>query len=320
MASQSSGERPARPTTPPMPPLPPVAPQPAPLGNQVSAAVPPQIPGKPSGGRPRARVRSGPIREGERIGIYGPGGIGKTELAASLKVVGINPFFIDLDKGSYGLHVDRAMLDDGTESGRPPETFGDVRAVLDDLETIRQFDAVVVDTLTRCEELMASHVIRTVPHENAAKGKEIRSIEDYGYGKGYQHVFDAGLLLLQDLDRVAAAGKHVIIICHQVTERVPSATSEDFLEYQPRLQSPPKIGKYRERVFEWCNHFFRLDRDRSVTDAHALNVDVRTIYTTGTATFWAKHRSLDGRIIPDVISPYLKGDAKLWACVFGSRP
>lgn len=250
--------------------------------------------------------------QGERIGIYGSGGIGKTELVASLENVGIKTLFIDLDEGTLGLAVNRVA----DEEGNMIRTFNAVRSVLQDPVIVDQFDCIVIDTFTKLEELIAKHVIENVPHE---KGKVVRSLEDYGFGKGLVHVFEHALLILQDLDNLARIGKHVVLVCHQTAEKVPSAESDDYLEYQPRLQSPSKTAKLRERVFEWCNHFFRVDHDRYVEDGKAEKGNSRSIHTVRSTTAWAKHRTLgSGREIPDRID-YDRGSYELWQIMFGDQ-
>ena len=269
-----------------------------------------------SGGAPAASgsarpvgVVRGAMDRGEKIGIYGPGGIGKTELVASMIAVGIDPLFIDLDQGTMGLDVARATVD----GGDLVQSFDDIRKVLQSRDIIGEFGAVVIDTFSTLEDRIREYVIRTILHE---KGHKIKRIDDYGFGKGYNHIFETALLILQDLDAIARDGIHVVVVCHQCAERVPSAESEDYLEYQPRLQSPPRTGKIRERIFEWCNHFFRIDHDRIVDDGHATKGDVRTIHTVRTTTAWAKHRSIVDREIPESI-PYPKGSHELWQIMFG---
>ena len=258
-----------------------------------------------------AGVSSGPIIQGERIGIYGPGGIGKTELVASLGNVGIKPYFIDLDRGTLALDVARATSGDELTS-----TFEEIRDVLHSPETLSPYGAIAIDTMTVLEERVKTWVVANVPHE---KGKDINGIEDYGFGKGYTHIFEQALLILQDLDALCRMGKHAIVVCHQCAEKVPSAVTEDYLEFQPRLQSPPKTGKLRERVFEWTNHFFRIGHDRFVKDGKAKAGDSRTIHTVCSTTFWAKHRTLaHGVEMPDTIE-FTKGSDKLWRILFNKE-
>lgn len=250
------------------------------------------------------------VSEGQRIGIYGSGGIGKTELAANLIKVGVRPLFVDLDKGTFGLNVARVSCAEDGEA----LSFESIRSLLQSDDWLNDYDAVVIDTFTALEEVIARHVLDNVPCDN--KGKKASSLEDFSFGKGLIHVFEHALLILQDLDQLARKGKHIVLICHQVAERVPSADSEDYLEYQPRLQSPNKTAKTRERVFEWCNHFFRLDHDRAVFDGKAANGDARSIFCSRTTTAWAKHRTLsNGQQIPERLD-YEKGSFEIWSIIF----
>ncbi|QDU61269.1 hypothetical protein Pan216_21230 [Planctomycetes bacterium Pan216] len=288
------------------------APTPKPQPTKPSGASPPSSSQSSTSSRSIGVVR-GTIAQGEKIGIYGPGGIGKTELVASLPQVGLDPLFLDLDQGTMGIDVARATLDDGSLA----YSFEDVRAALQGIALSGDFDAIVIDTFSSLEDRIREWVIDNVPHE---KGRMVRRIEDYGFGKGFSHIFEAAMLILQDLDAIARRGIHCIVVCHQCTEKVPSAEVDDYYEYQPRLQSPPKTGKLRERVFEWCNHFFRIDHDRSVNDdGRVAKGDVRSIHTVRTTTAWAKHRTIpNGREFPEVI-PYPKGSHELWDVIFGEE-
>lgn len=282
-------------------------------GPQKSAPAPPgQKEGQATVSRKSTGVSRGTMSQGEKIGIYGPGGIGKTELVASLKNVGVDPLFIDLDQGTMGLDVARAVTGDDDLV----YDFADIRAALQNRELTDQFDAVVIDTFSALEDRCREWVIENVPHEK--RDRRINRIEDYGFGKGLTHIFETALLVLQDLDVLVRRGKHVVVVCHQCTEKVPSADVDEYLEYQPRLQSPPKTGKLRERVFEWSNHFFRIDHDRNVVDGRAATGDVRTIHTVRTTTAWAKHRTMsNGNEFPDTL-PYTKGSYELWEIMFNS--
>jgi len=246
-------------------------------------------------------VQRGPKDDAHKIVIYGPGGVGKTELCSLLTQLGIEPLFVDLEGSSSFLDVSR--LDPA------PESFNELRDALHG--DLSGFGAVVIDSVSKAEELARDFVIDNVPHE---KGQSviIKSIEDYGWGKGYMHIYEAMLLMLQDLDAIARKGIHVLCVCHDATEKVPNPAGEDFLQWQPRLQSPPKQGKLRERVKEWCDHLFYIGWDRYVDkEGKATGSGTRTIYPCELPTHWAKSRVLDS------VVPYHRGDAELWRQLFG---
>lgn len=234
---------------------------------------------------------------GQKIVVYSCGGAGKSTLCSLLSNVGIDPLFIDVEDSSKFLDVARVT----------PTSWDDVRSALHDKSLTGPFGAIVVESLTKLEELAIDWTKANIPHE---KGKPVYRLEDYGFGKGYAHVFETYLNLLGDLDALARDGKHIVCTAHDCTEKVPNPSGEDFLQYQPRLQSPPKQGKLREKVKEWCDHLLHLAYDRYVEDGKAQGSGTRTIYPSEAATFWAKSRTLSEPI------PYAKGDAELWRQLF----
>lgn len=236
--------------------------------------------------QPRGAVQFGKIHggAGHRVVLYGPGGIGKTSLAAALP--GPVAFF-DLDDSLPRLvaQLDVANL-------RPVEgvvTWDDLRAMLqadgwDDIKSL------VIDTGTRAEEMAIAKTLESVPHE---KGTKVQRLEDYGFGKGYTHVYDTFLPLLADLDRHSRQGRHVAILCHDCTSTVPNPAGEDWLRYEPRLQSP-NSGKasIRLRVREWADHVLFLGYDVDVgKDGKGRGAGTRTIYPAELPHCMAKSRT-----------------------------
>lgn len=235
------------------------------------------LPPAPPAAPPRRQVQFGKVNgtAGHRVVLYGPGGIGKTTLATHAP----GPVaFIDLDDS-----LPRLLSGLGTY-GRPEailpvtgiETWADLRAALqsDGWDKIK---TLVIDSATKAEELAVAATLETVKHE---KGHVCRSIEDYGYGKGYQHVFEVFLPLLADLDRHCRAGRNVVLIAHDCTCTVPNPAGEDWLRYEPRLQSPTS-GKssIRLRVREWADHVLFLGYDVAVTkDGKGQGSGTRTLY------------------------------------------
>jgi hypothetical protein len=236
-------------------------------------------------------IVSGAQSGAERLMLYGPGGIGKSSLAALMP----KPVYLDIDNGTNQLDVARVggLI-----------TYEDVRAVLND-PILDAYESVVLDTATRLEALAVAHVVGTIPHE---KGTRVTSIEGYSYGKGYQYVYDAFQLVLHDLDARARKGQHVCIIAHACTAEVPNPSGEDWMRYEPRLQTSPK-GKasIRETVIEWCDHVLFVDYDVSVSqNGKASGSGTRTIYPYELPTHRAKSRTLADPIA------YTKNDNTLW--------
>lgn len=244
-------------------------------------------------------VKSGVTKAAHKAVVYGRGKVGKSALVSHLTGVGIRPLFFDIEQGTEFLDVDRV---DGIAD------YADLLAALRSESLCASAGAIVIDSGTKAEEMALAYTLATVPHE---KGHRVNSIEGYGYGKGFTHVYESFLLLLQELDRHARAGRHVVMICHDVTTTVPNPAGEDWLQYQPRLLSPPKYGKTRERVREWCDHLIFIDFDISVSkDGKGTGGGSRTIYVSETPTAWAGSRSLSESIV------YEKGSADIWRAMF----
>lgn len=279
-----------------MPAPPPAPPKPSPPRPATASST------NPSTSRSNGTVRkfgssSGVVATAAKTILYGPGGVGKTSLAARIADVGIVPQFVDVEEGSHNLNVARV---DPT-----PESWDELLQVLRDDSLWANYQAIVIDSLTRAEELAVAWTLENVPHE---KGHAVKSIEGYGFGKGTVHVYETFLQLLQELDRHARAGRHVIAICHDCTANVPNPAGEDWIRYEPRLQSPAS-GKssIRHRVKEWADHLLYVGYDLIVNkEGKGQGSGTRTIYTQELPTWWAKSRTLADPIV------YVDGDAELW--------
>lgn len=276
------------PTTAPKPPPPPI--------KRPSAAT------IPSSTR-TTTVRRGTSASGEKVVIYGSGGAGKSTLCSLLENVGVRTLFIDVGDSTSHLDVARA---------EPfPETFDDVRTILHDTKLLADFGAVVIDDFTKLEEMAIAWTLETIPKELQGGGTaRVNSVEGYGWGKGYVHVYETFLLILADLDALARQGKHVVGTAHQMTTSVPNPKGDDWLQYQPRLLST-KQAQLRERVREWAYHLVYIDFDTAVDkEGKAKGGTTRTIYPNPTATHWAKSRLLDEPI------PYDLGSVEFWNRIF----
>jgi len=270
-------------------------------------------PPKPTGGLPKkpanapaAAVKFAPIREstGHRIGLYGPGGIGKTLLGMTAP----SPVVVyDLDDS---LTVLKPQLEGLDIQQIGVANWQEIRDSLhapgwDGVGTI------VVDSATKAEEMAIAHTLAKVKDD---KGKGVTNIEGYGYGKGYSHVYDTFLLLLSDLDAHARAGRNVILIMHDCTANVPNPTGEDYIRFEPRLQTLAS-GKnsIRLRVREWLDHLLFIGYDIDVSkDGKGKGSGSRTIYPQELPHCMAKSRSLTDPM------PLEYRDASVWPLLLGT--
>lgn len=227
-------------------------------------------------------LSSGLITGSDRTLVYGTGGIGKSTLCAFLPA----PVFLDVERSTHRLNVARDTADDwptlrgklATIAATPPEG---VRSV-------------VVDTATVAEEFAKEYVILTrKARRTGMPDVTVDSIEGYGWGTGWQFVYDEFCGMLADLDRIAAKGLHVCLIAHEVASPVPNPAGEDFIRWEPHLYSGDKKGRgsVRQLVKNWADHVIFIAYDVDVREGKGRGVGTRTIYTQELPTHIAKSRA-----------------------------
>ena len=269
--------------------------------------LPPKVNGLPAAANPnessvqgekRYAIVGGKIDGPQRILLYGPGGIGKSTLAA----LAPNPVFLDVENGTNEIDVPRVEGLSG---------FRDLRVCLQS-NALDGFSTIVLDSATRAEEWAIAHTLATV---KAEKGATVTSIESYGFGKGYQHVFDTFLLLLADLDKRVRKGQHVILIAHDCITTVPNPMSEDFIRFEPHLQGP-RSGRasIRNRVVQWCDHVLFVGYDVLAKEGKGIGAGTRTIYSSELPTHIAKSRRISSNIAFSNAS-----DGSIWNSIFGGK-
>ncbi len=257
-----------------------------------ATAMPPKMPPAATAAKPTTAGLPTPTRAfnisrgvvgagGKRIVIYAPGGGGKSTLAA----LAPDPVFLDVEEGTKFINVDRI---EGPNGERVLHTFTDVRECLASLVSSPK-KTIVVDSITVLEAWALAHTLETVRTE---RGTTAENIESYGFGKGVRHLYDTFLLFMADCDNLVRAGKNVILIAHDCTANVPNPAGEDYIRYEPHLQSP-KSGQssIRNRVIQWADYVLFIGYDVVTKDGKGRGAGTRTIFTSELPTHIAKSRT-----------------------------
>lgn len=181
-----------------------------------------------------ARVQKGRLRLPPRIVVYGPEGVGKTTLAAAAPGV----ILFDIEDGSANIEVARYPFRDDAQ-GHVPRTYAEVLAAIDDLTTSEHaYQTLAIDSADRLESLIWKHMLErdSVPSARNPKATPMESIEDYGYGKGYNSAVEEWRALAVRLDRLRYAKKMgVIFVGHAQVRTFKNPEGEDFDRYQLRI-------------------------------------------------------------------------------------
>lgn len=249
-------------------------------------------------------------KSGEKIILYGETGMGKSTLASMAP----NPVFIGLDDGGRKLRHPKT----GELLRHIPDikTFEDVRGAINaclDLDC----ETLVVDTGTVFQSLGEQFVLRTVQVRNTKGQPSVKPdhIEDYGYGKGYKHLWDTMRLPLLDFDKLIEAGKNIIIIAQKTCHRFNTDLGQEYLKEGPELYHSEKNWSVLKLWCEWADHIFRIRHQQTIVPdgkKKAIGDSTYVIDTKGTDAFYAKSRSIE----ESLISFSTKDDDSLWQFMF----
>lgn len=204
-----------------------------------------------------------------RAVIYGTEGIGKSTLAAAFP----SPVILDTEEGTHHLDVARAAVGSWDELRTAVAEIGQTRG---------EFRTVVIDSADWAERLLIDHV--------CAEHRK-KSIEDFGFGKGFTHVAEGFGRLLASCDGLVGLGFHVVFVAHAKVQRTsPPDLSDGYDRYELKLSK-----QVAPLLKEWCDLLVFANyetRTTTGTDGRtkAVGGKRRIMHTERAAAWDAKNR------------------------------
>lgn len=210
------------------------------------------------------------IKQGAVRGVlYGTEGIGKSTLAAQWP----NPVILDTEDGTGRIDCARVRCQDWMA------LYG---ALVDLSGDSHGFATVVIDSIDWAERSLIEHMLKK-------DGK--RSIEDYGFGKGFVRLGEQVTTLLGLCDQLIDKGVNVLLVGHSTVKRTtPPDMDEGWDRYELKLSK--QVGPL---VKEWADLLlFANYRTRIVEGSDGRNRakggKERVLFTERAAAFDAKNR------------------------------
>lgn len=277
-----------------------------------------QQPAQPK--RPASRlgaIKAGRVPTPNTYVFYGPEGVGKTTLAADAPGV----IFLDIEDGSTELELARYPFTDDPKKGHLPASYEDVLAAIDDLTVSEHaYRTLAIDSLDRLESLMWKFMLArdSVASARNKEGAELTSIEDYGYGKGYQIAVEEWRALCVKLDRLRyTRGMEIVLLGHAQVKTFKNPTGEDYDRWQLRVHTQAAAF-----LKEWAKvtGYLKFEEDAKKLSkygrAKGFSTGMRILQLSRSAGVDAKSRlALPDEIEVDVENPW----APLAAAVAAAR-
>ena len=211
------------------------------------------------------QITRGVIPSALKVLIYGPEGIGKTTLASRFP----DPVFIDTEGSTKQMDVARLPS---------PESWSDILNQVKYIANRNACKTLVIDTADWAEMFCMK----------ALCGND-KSIEDFGYGKGYVMLAERFKELLDELNKVIDAGIHVVLTAHaqmRKFEQPDEMGAYDRWELKMQKKTAPLVKEWADMIL-FCNyrtHVIEKDGKKKARGGE------RVMYTTHHPCWDAKNR------------------------------
>jgi len=214
------------------------------------------------------KITSGKQTRAQRVVIYGVESVGKSTFAAQFP----RPLFLDVEGGTSHLDTDRVSIDAAT----------DLESAIRECQAT-DYGTIVIDSIDWTERLLVEQLL--------SESKK-KSVEDFGYGKGWVMAAEKMARLLGSLESLIDAGKNVVLIAHSKVQRVEPPdllAAYDRYELKMSKQSSPLVKEWADEL--WFFKFKTKTVESESGRSKGIGGKERIILTTHSAAYDAKTRS-----------------------------
>lgn len=217
-------------------------------------------------------VVKGRIAKPIRVLLYGVEGIGKSTFAACAP----SPIFMGAEDGTSELDVARFP--------QPQHWFDALEGIQHLTVDAHEYKTLVIDTLDWLEPFCWQAVCERA---------NVTTIEDFGFGKGYNAALDEWRVFLGRLERLRQVkSMNVIMLAHSWVKSFKNPEGDDYDRYEMKLH-----GKTAGLLKEWCdvvlfaNYETFTKKGKGKADrAKATDSGARVVHSQRRAAWDAKNR------------------------------
>lgn len=244
-------------------------------------------------------ISSGKISRSIKTVIYGTEGVGKSTLAAQFP----SPLFLDVEGGTSQLDVRRIET---------PKAWPELVDIVNEVSrTPGICQTLVLDTADWAEQILIQHICRKYNQ---------KSIESFGYGKGYTYLAEEWMQLMKAFDVVKDAGMNVTVIAHARQRKIElpdQAGAFDHWEMKLSRQVAPLLKEWSDLLLFLNYKTFVVTTDNNSKKAQGGK---RVMYTSHNPVYDAKNR----HGLPEELDLSFAGIAKIFdqgdSSPAGNRP
>lgn len=240
----------------------------------------------------RSKIQRGGVKSPPRIFLYGVEKIGKSTCGLAFK----NPLYL-VSEPLVGVQFEGVQV-------FQPETWEEMMQALDALYAEPgDFDALVYDNVDQFEALCHSFMLR----RDSTRDNVLRSIEDYGYGKGFKLAAEEFRRLLMRLDRLRSKGLAILALAHSSVRTFKNPTGEDYDRHEPKPAAAVS-GLFKE----WADAVLFAEfetftqKGKGERKAKAYGGETRIVHTTKSAGWDAGNRyglpDVMGMDMPEILA------------------